>query len=72
MDRAPDKFEFYTEIFVDQFVPHGSDISPRDFRIGTFHIFREVLHGLTYDLEIADNRILRLPVSNKDGFPSRA
>ena len=37
--------------------------------MGAFHVFRDILHGFTDDLEITDYRILRLPVRRKDGFP---
>ena len=55
----------HTEISVNQFVTHSSNLFPRNIRIVFFDCVRNILDGLAYYFNCPDYSVNRLPVFTK-------
>jgi hypothetical protein len=56
----PDQFDVDAHVVVDDLVPHSRDPPPRNARRRIAHLEREVLDGLSDDLDPTDDRVLQL------------
>ncbi len=65
LDDVPDEREINAEIFVDQLVAHSRDLAPRDRVIVCPGFRRQALDRLTEDLDVADDRVLGLPIGEE-------
>lgn len=62
VDDLPDEIKINAEVVMDELVAHAGDLPPRQVRVRPREASREPLYRLPDDLEVAEHRVLRLPI----------
>lgn len=56
-DGIPDNLNIHSEVAVYKYIPEPGDLPPFDVPVLTSDLFRDVLGGLSYDFQVADDRV---------------
>lgn len=70
LDHVPHEIQVYPEVFVNQLVAHPRDLPPRHRWLELARLVRDPLNRLADDLDVADDRVLRLAVRKEPSRPS--